>query len=796
MHTRRLAPIATAAVVMTFFVVAAALLTRSDEPRPMRTGVPAVTPEPEGAEEWMYLQRANPDGSMPTAAINDAIAHSREKGRESRGGRSTNQIWTELGPSNIGGRIRDVAADPSTKDVVYIATGSGGLWRSADGGQTFQEAWDHYLPQSMGAVAVDSKGVVWAGTGEVDHGGGSAYYGKGIYKSRNDGRTWWNMGLRDGDTIGQIVIDPRDDDRVFVAVMGALHDTQPTRGLFKTENGGWTWKRVLVPDSASTGGIDVTINKTNPDIMLATTWDKIRDEKSRIYGPHSYVYRSTNGGRTWTKVHNAPLPQSETNPALQTPDNLVGRMGVDFSDSDPNRAYLISSTARGNFNGFFTSADAGLTWTAVGPTTGGTLQSISGGFAWWFGRVYVDPVNPLHVFVAGVNLAESLDGGLTWTTSNTVHADQHGLEFDPFTPGKVLLGNDGGFYWSLENGRARGLWQKTPRLPVTQFYAMDVSVQDGTRVNAGSQDNGSLKSWALDNTVNGDWFSLLGGDGMMNRIDPTNDRKYYACSQNGGCRGFVGTATGQTFFNMVIPGVRRNWVAPLEFAADPRYMFGASEFVHRIDTEPGTGQRVWLRISPDITEGTEPRAPGFGSVTALGTTAADPNLLYAGTDSGLMWVTHNAMAAPEEVTWTQLESRAFPGRWVTRITVDQENPKIAWATFSGWRSGDGYPHIVMTRDGGKKWRDIAGKRIPQAPINDVIRHWSKRKSDWLFIATDVGVFRTTNLGKTWKKVGDNLPLVPVNDIDLPAGSNTLYAATYGRSVWTTSLVRAYEDDDD
>ena len=190
--------------------------------------------------------------------------------------------------------------------------------------------------------------------------------------------------------------------------------------------------------------------------MLATTWDKIRDEKSRIYGPHSYVYRSTDAGHTWTNVHNAPLPQSETNPALQTTANLVGRMGVAFSDSDPNRAYLISSTAAGNFNGFFTSTDAGATWTAVGPTSGGTLQNISGGFAWWFGGVYVDPVNPLHVFLDGVNLAESLNGGLTWTTSQTPHADQHGVHWDPLTPGKVYLGNDGGFYRSTaERRRAR-----------------------------------------------------------------------------------------------------------------------------------------------------------------------------------------------------------------------------------------------------------------------------------------------------------------------------------------------------
>ena len=549
MHARKFAPIVAATAAFLILLAAGtAAVTGSDGTDDAGAGQSNVLADPLGAEEWMYLQRANADGSIPDAAVNEAIAQSKAAGKASQGSPSTDQVWAELGPSNIGGRIRDVAPDPTTEGVVYIATGSGGLWRSTDGGQTFATAWDSQLPQSIGAVAVDSQGVVWAGTGEVDHGGGSAYYGKGIYKSTDDGATWTNMGLEDGDTIGQIVIDPRDDDRVFVAVMGALHDTEPTRGLFLTEDGGAKWTRVIAPETASTGAIDVTINKTNPNVMLATTWDKIRDEKSRIFGPHAYLYRSTDGGHTWDNVHNAPLPQSETDPADQTPDNLVGRMGVDFSDSDPSRAYLISSTARGNFNGFFTSADAGVTWTAVGPTSGNNslpLQRISGGFAWWFGRVYVDPVNPQHVFVAGIDLAESLNGGATWTTSQTPHADQHGLEWDPFTPGKVFLGNDGGFYWSNENGRALGLWAKTPRLPVTQFYAMDVSVQDGSRVNAGSQDNGSLKSWALDNTVNGDWFNYRGGDGMMNRIDPTNDRKYYACSQNGGCRGFVGTATGQ-----------------------------------------------------------------------------------------------------------------------------------------------------------------------------------------------------------------------------------------------------------
>ncbi len=789
MHMRKYAPfLVAAAALLILAALGIGAVTKSGGAEQVAA---APTTEPIGADgigadDWMYLQRANADGTIPDAAVSEAIAQSKAMGIASKGSPSTDQVWTELGPSNIGGRVRDLAPDPTTKDVIYIATGSGGLWKTTNAGQTFTTAWDSQLPQSMGAVAVDSKGVVWAGTGEVDHGGGSAYYGNGIYRSTDGGATWTHMGLEDGDTIGQIVIDPSNDNRIFAAVMGALHDLDdPDRGLFMTEDGGATWTRVLTPESTNTGAVDVTINKTTPNIMLATTWDKTRDEKSRVYGPHSYVYRSTDRGRTWTNVHNAPLPQSPTDPALQNPDTLVGRLGVDFSDSEPTRAYLISSTARGNFNGFFTSTDAGATWSLVPQPANNPLQSESGGFAWWFGRVYVDPVNPLHVFVAGVRLSESFDGGRNWTRSNGVHADQHGLEFDPFTAGRVYLGNDGGFYVSNANGAANGAWFKTPRLPVTQFYAMDVSVQDGSRVNAGSQDNNSLKSWQNDNTVNGDWIPYVGGDGMMNRIDPTNDRKFYGCSQNGGCRRFFpGSNNG---VSMTIPGARKNWVAPLEFAADPRFMFGASENVYRIDTEPATtAPRSWVQISGDLTDGPElPRAPGFGTITALGTTTADANLVFAGTDSGRMWVSRNAMAPAAAVTWTELFSPVFPGRWVTRITVDEDNPRIAWATFSGWRNHDAYPHIVMTSDGGNTWVDIAGKKLPQSPVNDVIRHPSKPK--WLFIATDVGVYRTTNLGKTWLKVGANLPLVPINDIELHEATNTIYAATYGRSVWMTSL---------
>ena len=463
MHRRHFAAIVAAASAVAIVVAGtAAFVTDSGGTKQGAAVLPVAMPEPDGAEEWMYLQRANPDGSIPDAAVNEAIAQSKAAGQASKGSPATDQVWTELGPSNIGGRVRDIAVDPTTQDVVYIATGSGGLWRSADGGATFSTAWDHYLPQSMGAVAVDSQGVVWAGSGEPDHGGGSAYYGKGIYRSTDDGATWTNMGLEDGDTIGQIVIDPRDDDRVFVAVMGALHDTEPSRGLFLTEDGGATWTRVIVPESTSTGAIDVAINKSNPDVMLATTWDKIRDEKSRIYGPHSYVYRSTDGGHTWANVQQRAAPAERDGPGAADagqPRRPDGRR-LQRQRSEPrvpdlqHRARQLQRLlhehrcrrSRGRRSGrpraarCRTSAAASPGGSAASTSTRSTRSTSSS-----TASTSREPQRRCH-----------LDD-----VADAVHADQHGVEWDPFTPNKVFLGNDGGFYWSPENGRHAALWTKT-----------------------------------------------------------------------------------------------------------------------------------------------------------------------------------------------------------------------------------------------------------------------------------------------------------------------------------------------
>ena len=375
-----------------------------------------AAPNPLGMAEWMYEQRVYPENAVPHAAVAEAIALSARMDQEAlaRTDGAAAQRWRLTGPSNIGGRITELAPDPTTAGVVYAAAATGGIWKSTNSGQTFGSVWPNSSVQSMGAVNVDANGVVWVGTGEPDNGGGSAYYGDGVYRSDDGGATWANVGLRNSGSVGAIAIDPTDPNRVFVAAQGRLHDTDGQRGLFLTEDGGATWTLVLAGEDdglKSIGAIDVAISPDDPDIVLATLWDKVRAQDGRIYGKGSKLYRSTDGGQTWTDEQQAPLPISHDDPGEPTGNTYVGRMGVAFAPTEPGRAYLISSTAVGNFNGYFTSTNNGKDWTAVGPTSGGVLQQITGGFAWWFGRVWVDPQDEDHVFVAGIQLAESINGG-------------------------------------------------------------------------------------------------------------------------------------------------------------------------------------------------------------------------------------------------------------------------------------------------------------------------------------------------------------------------------------------------
>jgi len=445
----------------------------------------------------------------------------------------------------------------------------------------------------------------------------------------------------------------------------------------------------------------------------------------------------------------------------------VGRMGIAIARSNPARMYAIAADTTGNFLGFWTSTNSGTNWTRITNTS--FLTTSQSTFGWWFGRIWVDPATAQHVWVAGVQILESLDGGASWRRNTTVHADQHAFAFDPRVSGRVFLGNDGGVYRSAAGGSLTGAWTKTTALAVNQFYTVAVSRQDTSRVSGGAQDNGSLRNWG------GTAFnSIGGGDGTTNLIDPTNQNKVYSCSQNGACTRSTDGGTTRSSFGPTVSD-RRNWVTPIVFDPNnPAIMYYAGNRVNRSTNSAAS----WTAISPDLTRGNGGVGGAvFGTVTTLAVARSNSQVIYAGTDDGRVWITRNTGS-----TWTEITA-GLPTRWITRVGVDPASVNVAFVSVSGYRNGDPGAHVFATTNGGTTWTDISAG-LPDAPVNDVVL--DPRNPAVLYAATDVGVWART--GGTWAPVGTGLPLVPVADLEATdTGTATvLTAATFGLGVYRTT----------
>ncbi|GAB3408189.1 beta propeller repeat protein [Flindersiella endophytica] len=701
--------------------------------------------------EWKARQDTSGGAGLPAHALTDAA-------KQAKRIPSVGPAWRLEGPTNVGGRITSLAVDPTQPDTVYAAAASGGVWKSTDRATTFSSVWPHDYPQAIGAIAAAPDGTIYAGTGESNPGGGSiTYEGDGIYKSTNGGRTWTNLGLRDSSTISLIQLDPADPSRIFVAVTGSLFRPGGERGIYRSLNGGRTWRRVLAGTTSTTGGNVVAIDPANPNRVWATLWDRQRLPDLRRYGgTGSGVYRSADGGDTWTRLENVVTPTPGDDIGLR-PDPRLGRIGLAIAPG--NRVYVLTSTytAFGDQKGFYVSDDGGDTF---------DTRTLPGGGApyWWFGHVWVDPADPLHLFVPAVQLRESTDGGTTWTTNAGMQADNHAIAWDPKVPGRVYEGNDGGAYRSDTNGSSRS-WVKATYEPYTQFYSVAVSAQDATRIAGGTQDNGSLRTWGGVR-----WNSYGGGDGEQNLINPVDQETVYNCSQFGACRRSLDGGT--TFTGLQgAESDRWNWFSPLEFAPDdPRVVYFGGNRLNR-----STDGLTFTPISPDLSggPGQDPAYP-FGTLTTVWSAKSQPSRILAGTDDGRLWRTDDTGA-----TWQLL----LTGRpWVTRVKIDDRRPSQAYVTLSGYRAGTGDGHVLWTVDAGRSWRDITGN-LPNTPVNDVVIG----PYGLLFIATDVGVFAGPPAGRFWLRIGRDLPLASVTDLEYHAGTGRLFAATFGRGVYSLPL---------
>src|SRR4051812_9162050 len=413
--------------------------------------------------------------------------------------------WSLVGPSNVGGRVTDIAPDPTASGTVYVAVSTAGLWKSLDGGVNLIKTWPDDFPQAIGAVTVAPNGDIWVGTGEVNPGGGSlSYSGNGLYRSTDDGATWTLVGIQGFSTIGAIRFNPNNPNTLYVASGGSLFAPGGVRGLYKSTDYGASFSRILAGANDFTGATDIAMDPTNPDKLFVPMWDHHREALCRCYaGAGTGIYPTPDGGSTWTRLENDRI-------TTLTPGDTIGftstnnqtttaqaRMSVSIAPSDPNRVYVTTGnwnqedngagqTERG-FRGYYRSNDGGATFQTMTPAN-------AGGDTVWTSKTWIDPVNPDRLFIAGVSLRGSTNGGATWGNVNNLHADHHAMAWDPTAPGRVYEGNDGGFYWSTGNG-ATGTWTEATNEPWTQFYTVDTSEQDSTRIVGGAQDNGCLRSW-------------------------------------------------------------------------------------------------------------------------------------------------------------------------------------------------------------------------------------------------------------------------------------------------------------
>ena len=719
--------------------------------------------------EYLYLQRRSRDGRFNEHARAQALIHARflRARLVAFSGLDAAGEWELRGPLNVGGRVADIVGDPANANKFYVGAASGGVWKTTDGGATFTPIFDGQGSQSIGALAIDPRdsNILYVGTGEGSPGGGSITYpGDGVWKTTDGGATWRQLGLDGTVMIGRIVVDPRNPNNVFVAAGGNLFTRSIDRGIYRSQDAGLTWTKVLfVSDIA--GGIDLAIDPVNPQRVFAATWERIRTPRERIYGgPGSGLWRSTDGGTTWTRLAGG-LPAASTEPS---------RIGVAIAPSAPNVLYaVVHRKADTALDGLFRSTDGGTTWTRQTATS---LSSIISNQGAWSGRLFVHPTNSAEVWVDGVGLARSTNSGASFSSVAGLHADHHAQWFFPANPAIVLKGNDGGVYRSTNGGTS---WTHFNNLPISQFYTVEAHPAEPFKVYGGMQDNGVKR------TVTGglaDWSNVTGGDGFEVHVDPRSTQVIYSESQFGALRR---STNGGTTFTSATSGLtgRLGWKTPI--VIDPAStgtgttstLYLGSHLLFRSTNSAGT----WTAISGDLTNGNQGVGPVvFGTITTIAISPSNRNTLYIGTDDSNVWVTRTAGS-----TYTRIDT-ALPDLWVTRVAIDPTNDAIAYAALSGFRVDQPLPHVFRTTNFGATWTDISTD-LPDAPVNEIIV--DPAQTSTLYVGTDVGVFVSRDTGASWEPLGTGMPDgVVVTDMKLlPGTPATLLAATYGRSIYALEL---------
>ena len=703
--------------------------------------------------------------------------------------------YRSIGPTRQGGRISDFAVPRQQPYTFYVAAGSGGVWKTTDNGTTFHPIFDEQGVISIGdiAVAPSDPEVIWVGTGEASL-RNCTYYGDGVYKSVDGGRTWINTGLKESHHIGRIVIHPQNPDIVYVAAQGHLYTPNPERGLYKTTDGGKTWQKVLevVVDGRHIGVTDVCLNPLNPEIVYAAAYDRQRFPWSfRTAGPGSGIYKSSDGGKTWKKMVKG-LPQG-----------LLGRIGLAIYPRRPEIIYATIDNANSpgvpykqRFQELFAglppakptigheiyrSDDGGETWRKVSPE-GKSIGNRSN----YYGQIRVDPNDENHVYVLSTRVDESRDGGRTWRRAFRYGGDNHALWIDPANSNHLLLGYDYGMAISYDGGQN---WYHPDNLPLAQLYAIGIDMDYPYNVYGGMQDFGT---WKGPSTKKGrfpirfeDWEHMLGGDGFYCQCDPTDSRWLYAEAQFGELvRIDQKTGLREEIAYRGEEKLRFNWCAPFLISPhDPQVLYHGANVVLRSSNRGES----WQIISPDLTSNDPAKLKGVGAVqfctiTTLDESPLQEGLIWVGTDDGRLWLTRD-----RGENWTRLDKNIpqYPGYWVTRVVASYHHLGTAYVTLTGFYGDDFRPLVYKTTDFGQTWCKIT-QGLPDEGSANVIRE--DRKNPYLlFLGTDKGVYVSLNGGEKWEEMSNNLPTVPVHDLVIHPRENDLVVGTHGRGFYLTDI---------
>lgn len=717
--------------------------------------------------------------------------------------------WQFLGPTNISGRVTDVAVTTPRSNTysIYAATASGGVWKTENEGTTWKPVFEHGVSTSVGDVTIapSNQDIVWIGLGEANV-FRSSMAGAGVYKSIDAGQTWKHMGLATAHTIPRIIIHPTNPDIVYVADSGHEWTENPERGLYKTVDGGETWEKVLELDE-QTGVIDLMMDPRDPETLYAATWQRTRkrwnDPRNEADYTGSGIHKTTDGGKTWQPI-NQGLPAAK----------FRGRIGIDLCLTKPDVLYafvdnydLSEKQPKGNsFDSYgrprtktikgaevYRSDDAGNNWRKVSESND-YMRGLSSTYGWVFGQIRVDPNDTETIYVMGLALNVSNDGGKTFRRLRGMHGDHHALWINPEDSNYLINGNDGGINMSYDAGKNWRLFTK--QIPAVQFFNVMHDMDSPFHVYGSIQDHGSMRG-VVNVRENRDgsrqmrpveWEWAPGGEGSSHAIDPTDANTVYSA-------GFYGQISrteldqgmrGKRLLPPLESGadpIRGQWIAPFIISPhNPRVLYHGMNFLYRSMNRGDDMQK----ISPDLTNNNLAEI-GDISYQTISTISESPfkfGVLYVGTDDGNVYMSPDGGGQ-----WVKKDKGIASDRWISQIVASQHRDGTVFMAQNGKRNDDMKPYLWKSDDSGNTWKSIVAN-IPSGPIN-VIREDPKNK-DLLYVGTDLGVYVSTNGGADWNVLANQLPTTFVSDLVIHPRDDIMVISTHGRGMWAMD-VRSLQD---